>query len=335
LGIAAALGQEDVGAAVRDFEKATHLARPGNWMADSEKRPLLQAIGTLYYRTKNYKAAVASFDSYAAAGGNDKSIATLRLQSLFRTGDCELAGAALDIDVSQSLAANERPSNESLEMLARCRERLKDDLGYGRAIEMLVKHYPKKQYWQALLSRLWNRPDLSPWLRVEVGRLNLQTGTLADAADHAEFADLSIKAGYPIDAVRALEQAVAKGLVNKEPESTKHQAFLKRATQLLEQDRANSQGDARNALQSNDVNGLAAVGFNLALMGQGEQGERLMLQALETGGARRPDVLRLHLGIARVMAGRGDQARQVLAGVSGAGGVEELARYWALLSAAP
>jgi hypothetical protein len=55
-----------------------------------------------------------------------------------------------------------------------------------------------------------------------------------------------------------------------------------------------------------------------------------MTQATKMDGAKHPDDLKLHLGIAQAQAGKKPAALATLKSVKGSDGAADLARYWTL-----
>ncbi len=332
--IAVAVGQEDVTSAARYFDEAERQAESAQWMTPTEKIPLLKAIATLYARNKDYANGVIWTDRFEKAGGVDAALSDARVQMLFRNGEYARAAKLLDAQIRIAIASGVKPSNINLEMLAQSSERIKDDVGYGASLELLLEYYPKKQYWQALLTRLWNKPDLPSYLQIEVGRLNLRTDTLVDTADYIEFAEIAIKAGYPIDAVTALDKGFSSNTLGKGADASKHNVLRTKAQLLLEQDRKVVNEDALKAAAAGDANSMANIGFNLVLLGQTVKGQQLMQQALNKGVTRRPELIKLHLGIAYVLTAQKDEAKKVLSLLATApSGIGEVARYWMFLAA--
>src|SRR6476661_10408742 len=128
-----------------------------------EATALVQGVAVAYYNKKDYGEAARWTQRYFKEGGADPSMRSVLLQSYYLGNDCNavnkmLAGAGED----------RRASEEELQILANCYLKMRDTAGYVRAIELLVIHYPKKQYWTDLLSRVQTKPGFSDRLGLDV-----------------------------------------------------------------------------------------------------------------------------------------------------------------------
>jgi hypothetical protein len=328
MALAIALGQKDRKSAEAAYEKASEAAADPSWMTAADHMAAAQVMVQLSFGEKDYPATIKWSELHQARGGRDPVVSNMWANALYRSGNYKQAASLLSAAVELDTKAGKVPPNASLEVLAQCQEKLKNDAGYAQALELLVQHYPKKPYWQALLARQWNRTNLPAWGQIELARLNLRTDTLMEATDYLEFAEMSVKAGYPAEAVRVLERGLAQGALGKGPDATKHQQLRAQAQQLHEQDRLQIDEEVKKATQTGDANAMGSLGQNLVLSGQADKGIALLEQAIAKGVTRRPEQVKLNLVSARVQTGQLEEARRVQASMDANGVGAELARLW-------
>src|SRR5258708_16703223 len=128
---------------------------------------LVQGIAVAYYNKKDYGEAARWTQRYFKEGGTEPSMPSVLLQSYYLGNDCNsvnkmLAGAGED----------RRASEEELQILANCYLKMRDTSGYVHAIELLVIHYPKKQYWGDLLSAVQKKQGCPDHLGLDMYRLH-------------------------------------------------------------------------------------------------------------------------------------------------------------------
>src|SRR5207244_11130806 len=122
---------------------------------------------------------------------------TLLVQAYYLAGDFASAAKELRSEIDADEKAGRAPAEERLQLLASACLKQKDNGGYADALEKLVAHHPKKEYWADLINRVQRKPGFSPKLQLDAYRLQLATGNLTGASDYMEMAQLALQAGYP------------------------------------------------------------------------------------------------------------------------------------------
>jgi hypothetical protein len=290
-----------------------------------EAVPLVQGIAVAYYNKKEYAEAARWTQRYFKEGGTDPSMRSVLLQSYYLGNDCNA--------VSKMLAGVEegkRASEEDLQILANCYLKMRDTGGYVRAIEMLVVQYPKKQYWTDLLSRVQKKPGFSDRLGLDVYRLRMATGNLADTNDYFEATQLALQAGVPAEAKIFLDKGYETKALGQGKEADRHA----RLRALVEKSIADSQRtrakDEQEALAAKEGDDLVKIGQNYVYEGKADKGISLMEQGIKKGGLKRPDDAKLRLGEAQIYAGKRNAGVQTLRDVKGSDGTADMARLWIL-----
>jgi hypothetical protein len=286
----------------------------------------VQAIAVAYYSQKDYASAARWTQRYFKEGGNDPQMRTVLLQSYYLGNDCN--------NVNKMLAgeegSNKRNTEEELQILANCFLRQKDTGGYVNTIEKLVVHYPKKEYWTDLLSRVQKKPGFSDRLGINVYRLRMATGNLTNTNDYMEMAQLALQAGVPAEAKAIIDKGYQTGMMGKGDQAERHGRLRDLANKTHEESLKKRAQDEKEALAAKDGNALVTVGLNYVYEGNAAKGLALMEQGIKKGGLKRPEDAKLRLGEAQLHAGQKQKGVQTLREVKGNDGAADIARLWVL-----
>ena len=323
--IAAASGAGEVDTAAKSFEA---LAASGK-VAAADKARMAESIAGGYYRAKDYGKAMQWGQRYFKEGGTSGSIRTLLIQSQYLSGDYAGAARELTGEIQAAEKAGQTPAQDRLNLLLNAATQLKDQNATVFALERLVTHYPKKEYWVDLLSRMQRKPGFSDRLVLDTYRLSLATGSMTAAADYMEMGQLALQAGHEREAQQVVDKGFAANVLGQGPEAERHKRLRDLVARKIEEAKAARPVEEKEALAAKDGNGLVALGFSQAMGGDAAKGIALMQQGIGKGGLKRPEDAKLHLGIALVMAGDA-KAAATLRSVGGADGTTDLARLWSL-----
>lgn len=322
-GVAAA-GAGDADTAAKAFDFVINSGK----IPEAEQLKLMEAVAGTFYRAKEYAKAVTWGQRYLKSGGTSGQVRTLVIQAQYLGG--AYANAAKEL--TEMMAADEKagraPSEEQLQLLANCQLKLNDKAGYVAALEKLVVHYPKKDYWADLLARLQRKPGFSDRLSLDVYRLMLATGTLHEGGDFMEMAQLALQAGFPAEARKVVTEGFGKGVLGTGGEADRHKRLRDLANKQAEDDRKTLAADEKTAAAAKEGDGLVKLGYAYVTNGEFEKGISLMEQGIAKGTLRRPEDAKLHLGIAYLQAGNRAKALPHLKSVSGTDGAADLARLW-------
>jgi hypothetical protein len=223
-----------------------------------------------------------------------------------------------------------RASEEDLQILANCYLKMRDTGGYVRAIEMLVVQYPKKQYWTDLLSRVQKKPGFSDRLGLDVYRLRLATGNLADTNDYFEATQLALQAGVPSEAKIFMDKGYEAKALGQGKEADRHARLRALVEKSIADSQKNRAKDEQDALAAREGDDLVKIGQNYVYEGKADKGISLMEQGLKKGNLKRPDDAKLRLGEAQIYAGKKSAGVQTLREVKGTDGTGDMARLWIL-----
>lgn len=318
---AAMAGEPSV--AIEALESA--LASP--LMPAADRIPMLATVAGQYYMARNYTKAADACARYVKEGGSDPAMRTLQLQSLYLGGDLGRAAKEIHAEILAAERDGKIPSEQMLQMAADIANRQKDSVALIGAMEKLIAHYAKPDYWQSLVYSVATMNGLSQQLTLDVYRLKLATNTLRSSQEFVEAAQYALQAGFPVEAKKFLDAGYAAKQLGAGPEAERHTRLRDTTAKKLAEDiRSLGQDDAKAASGDAMIN----TGLNYVLHGQTEKGLALMDQALKLGGFKRPEDAKLHFGLAQILAGNKQKGVEMLRTVKGSDGTAELARLWML-----
>ncbi|GAP33679.1 hypothetical protein ABXN37_00660 [Piscinibacter sakaiensis] len=322
--LAAASGAGDADTAARSFEALS------GGMSSADKLRSIESIAGSYYRNKEYAKAQQWYARYFKEGGTSAANRTLMIQTQYLAGDFAGAARELTAEIQATEKAGGTPQEARLTLLLNAAQRLNDPNVTAYAMERLVVHYPKKEYWADLLSRLQRKPSFSDRFALDVYRLSLATGVMNKASDYMEMAQLAVQAGFPAEGRQVVDKGYAAGVLGTGPEAERHKRLRDLIAKRVDEDKAAQPAAEAEAAKAKDGNALVTVGFNQVVSGQGAKGVATMQQGIAKGGLKRPEDAKLHLGIAQMIAGDAAKAQATLRTVGGNDGAADLARLWAL-----
>lgn len=328
--IAAASGAGDVELAARSFEALKASGR----LPAAEQLRMLESLAGSFYRAKDYAKTIAWGKRYLAEGGGNAQIRTLVIQSQYLAGDYAGAAKELVVEVHADDKAGRATPEDRLTLLLNAAQRANDAQAQMVAMDRLVTHYPKKQYWSDMLARLQRKPGFSDRLVLDTYRLMLATGSMRGANDYMEMAQLAVQAGLPGEGQQVVDKGFAAGVLGTgtPAEADRHRRLKELVAKRAAEEK---QGLAARETQAASARGgdeLVNLGFSETFLGEPKKGLALMERGIAKGGLKRPNDAKLHLGIAYLAAGDSARAQAVLKTVAGQDGTADLARLWGLVA---
>jgi tetratricopeptide (TPR) repeat protein len=193
---------------------------------------------------------------------------------------------------------------------------------------MLLRHYPKPEYWRNVL-KLRSAGPHSERVGLYYLALKFDVGMLDDPADYEVLALGAIDLGLPDDAVRVLEAGLRKGTL-----AGKHEPRFRRMLAHAQAETAKSAAGVKDLAQ---LAQRASTGQLDAAIGRVYLGQRMYDQAiaalrkgLQKGELQHPDQARIDLGVAYLKNGKTQQARDTFAAVKSDSEWRDLAELWSL-----
>lgn len=326
----AASGAGDNETAMRSFEAVLNSGKASG--GDALK--IVEALTGMSARAGNHQATIKYAQRYFKDGGTSSAVRTTLIQAYFQAGDYGNAAREALADVQADQKAGRTPSEEKLQILANSYLRQKNTTGYVDTIEKLLTYYPRKSLWVDVISRLQKKPGFSDRLALDVFRLQLATENLSSTSDYMEMAQLALQAGFPGEAKKVVDAGYASGALGKGAEVERQ----KRLKDLVEKNVADNAAKLSSGALEKEANAskdgmeLVRLGYNLFTSGQQPKGLSMMEAGIKKGGMRRPDDGLLRHGIALIQSNQKAKGVQVLRGVKGQDGAQDLANLWIIFS---
>ncbi len=324
---AAAVSAHDNDTAAKSFEA---LIASGKLPAGQSGK-YLEGLVSIYMGNKDYPKAINAIQRSLKEKDDPKMRAYL-IQTYYAMGNYAQATKDLQAELKNDEKAGRTPSEDQLSLLSNLQQRSGDKGGYVNTIEKLAAYYPKKRYWEDLMNRVSGKPGFSERLAVDVYRLKLVNGLLTKPSDYLEMGQLVIQAGAPAEAIKVIDKGYKAGLLGTGSDAPRHQRLKDMADKTLADATKNAAATEASMTKEKDFDGLANLGYSLAVSGQADKGIAMMESAIKdagkVGGLKREHTAKLHLGLAYLAAGKKAQALSTLKSVGGTEGTAELARYW-------
>jgi hypothetical protein len=253
----------------------------------AEKLQMIEAVAVAFYRNKEYQKAAQWAVRFEKEGGTDPAIRQMLVQSYYLSNDC--ASVSKELQPSAQSEGGHAPSEEDLQLLANCYQRLGDKGGYANAMEKLVTYYPKKDYWADLLSRTQGKPGFSDRLDLDLYRLKLLTGNLTSPNDFLEMAQLDLEAGYPAEAKKVVDQGFNTKILGTGPDAARQQRLRDLVVKSIADAQTNAAQQESEAHAAKEGDGLVNLGFAAVTDGKFDKGLGLMEQGIAKGNLKHPD----------------------------------------------
>jgi hypothetical protein len=305
------------------------LTEPGEVNRDVKDLP------KIFYQLKDYGKAVEYGNRAVKAGLADPTTYLLVSQAYYLKGDFRSAQHFTDTTVSNEIKQGETPKEGQLQLILSSCVKLNDQSCETHALERLVTYYPKPEYWQNLVSSLFQsrQAAASDIDILNIYRLASDVDAMTSASQYLEMAQLALEQGSPGDAQHVLEAGYGKNVFTDQHDREKAQRVLALAKRRAASDQASLPKLAAEAQAA--ATGEQDVGVGIAYLGyqQFDKAADALSQGLMKGGVKDAAQARLLLGIAQLKAGRKDDAVKTFHTVSSAGADQTLVRLanlWSL-----
>ena len=300
----------------------------------TEAGQVAEQLASAYAQQRNNGRATEWLNRAIAAGNTGGSVRQLQAYLQGSSGDYNAIAKDAGAAVSGAEQGGRRPDEGDLLRLADAQQRTGNMAGYVVTLEKLLGYYPKKDYWNAYLSRLPRKAGFGERFGLDLFRLRLASGTLTKTEDFMEMAQLSLQAGLPSEARRIADQGIKAGALGVGPEAARHQRLRDLAVKQEGEVKANLANQASEAESFKEGDGLVKVGYAYVSLGEVDRGITLIQQGINKGNLKRPEDAKLRLGMAQLQNPKlKTTAVQTLRSVKGTDGAAEIARLWTILGA--
>jgi len=291
----------------------------------------LKTVSQLTFQTKQYPKTVDYVGRYLKLQPNDTDMQVLLSQAHYLQKSYKQAADTISPAIAATERAGRKPDENWLLLMMRSNYELNDAAGISTSLEKLVRHYPKPEYWDGLLTTLKQGDHPDP-LTLGIYRLMLETGTLKRAQDYVEMGQLAIDAGVPGEAQSVVEAGFANKVLEN-ADKARNERLLASAKKLVAEDRAALAQLDKEARASAGGQADVAVGQAYLSYGEYDKAIEALERGIKKGSVLRPEEAQISLGIAHMKKGQKEQAQAAFKAVKTDSEWSRLAGLWALRAA--
>lgn len=295
----------------------------------------LKSLVQLNSAVRNYSKVIEFGERWMKAGGKDVNIQVLVSQAYYLQKDYKNAASLMSTTVKAAEQASRKVDENWLQMLRSAQQNQGDTAGANATMEKLVRLYPKKDYWDFLLSSRMRQKNTD---RVTLNLLRLagQVGVLDTPEEYTELTEMLLEAGLPGEALAVME-AGYKAKVFDTADKAKADRYTRRlneARTLATKDRDALPVAERDAAKSPTGQGDVALGLAYSSFGQYQKAVEALTRGLQKGGVRDPDQAQMVLGIAQIKLGNQTEALKAFEQISADPQMQDVARLWKIAARA-
>ena len=321
--------QKKFGEAAQVFERMLNSGFvPAEQVDDRTK-----TVAQLYFQVKDYKKSAEWAKKWLDKHPGDEAISVLLGQSYYVMNDYKNAAQTMSAVSTAAERGGRAPQENWLQIVLSSQFKLDNKDGIADALKKLVRYYPKSEYWENLLD-IYRRKDSSDRITLGYYRLMNDVGTLKQADDYVEMAQLAIDAGVPGEAQSIVEKGVQGGTLKSDDKTTqgRYDRLLASAKKSATADKASLAQLSKEADKA--TSGQAYVGLGQAYLSYGMYDEAIdaLKKGIAKGGATDADEAQISLGIAYLRKGQKDLARQAFKAVKAESKWHDLAELWEVRS---
>ena len=298
----------------------------------AEQGQMAEQVAFAYSQQKNMGKAAEWANKAKAAGNNSASLNQLIAFMQSNSGDYNQIFKDSQAQVNAAESAGRRPGEDDLLRLADAAKRLNNNGAYSHALERLVLYYPKKDYWNAHLASLQRKPGFADRLGLDVMRLRLANGLITKTDDFMEMAQLSLQAGFPLEAKAIVDKGYAAGALGVGDQAERHKRLKDLVIKQQGESAAGIADAAKEAAAHKEGNDLVKVGTVYASMGQSDKAVELIEKGIAKGNLKRPDDAKLRLALVLAQSPKTRaKGLQMLRSVGGNDGTSDVAKLYAVV----
>ncbi len=268
----------------------------------AEQAKTIKYMLNIAYQQKNYAQAAEIGNKMIRGGDADADTFGIVGHSFYQQGKYADAARLLDDYVDGEERKGHAPRESTLNVLRGSHDRMGNKNREIDALEKLVVHYPKPEYWDVLLYTLRRDPKLTERQTLQIYRLMQATNTLKQPSDFTEMADLAVNSGVPGEAQRTLEQGLAANVFVQDTDKARASRLLASAKKSVATDQAGLaklEADAKTAKTGDLAFAAGAAYFGTANYPKAIESLNL---ALTKGGVKNPPEVQMMLGISQLRA---------------------------------
>lgn len=285
--------------------------------------------GVTAYQTKQYGEAARWLQTAYDGGYRDQQgmIQALLTDSYKRSNNPQAALATVQKELEAAKAGGTRPNEASIRTALQSAYDAKQLAPATEYAAMLVQYYPNAKSWNAGISVVRQLAALQKKENLDLMRLMFLTGAMDDKRDYFEYIEDVDPRAYPGEAVKIMNDGIAKGKVT----AADFGGEKANAEARVASDKASLAGQERDAMKpSASGTVLVSTGDLFLSYDQPAKAETFYAKALGKPGVD-ANAVALHLGIAQALQGKYADAQANFAKVSGTRA--PVAKMWAAYAA--
>lgn len=289
----------------------------------------VKSLVQLNSAVRNYPKVIEFGERWMKAGGKDVNIQVLVSQAYYLQKNYKNAASLMSATIKAAEQGGGKVEENWLQMLRSAQQNQGDVDGANATMEKLVRLYPKKDYWDFLLSSRMRQKN-SDRVTLNLLRLAGQVGVLDTPEEYTELTEMLLEAGLPGEALAVME-AGYKAKVFDTPDKTKADRYTRRlneARSLATKDQDALPVAERDAAKSPTGQGDVALGLAYSSFGQYQKAVEALTRGLKKGGVRDPDQAQMVLGIAQIKLGNETDALKAFEQVKADPQMQDVARLW-------
>ncbi len=270
------------------------------------------------YNARNYKAVIADEAALRKVGALDANAMQIIAQSYYLSHDAS--------GCMRYIKSNfKSPGDATLELLMRCAYDAGDDETQRSALETLVAHSGKPEYWKNLLRLSERAKGLSDHNTLDVNRLRLMTGNITTKDEYILLAQLALQLGFAAEAQTVLQ----KGFDAKVLSDDRSKKLLDLAKSQAAQAAANEAKALADAKAQPQGDALVKVGE--AMIGEGKAKDAIgVIQQGQKKPLKDQANAQIRLGQAYLAAGQKADAVKAFSAVKSPEKDAMIAHLWSL-----
>ena len=300
----------------------------------AEQNTILKALASVAYQQKNYAKSVDMSQRLIKNGGADADTYTLIAQSYYLQEKYKDAAKFLGDYVAGQENRGQQPKEQSLQLISDSYLKMGDNAQATATLEKLVRYYPKPSYWNNLLYTMMRADGITDRHTLHIYRLMQDTGTLKQASDYTEMAQIAMDQGTPGEAVTVLEAGVAAKVFEDKATQDRNQRLLDAAKKAASTDRASLAKFETEAKASKTGEADIALGRGYLSYGMNDKAAEALARGISKGGVKSMEDAQILLGVAQLRIKNNAEALKTFGGVKSADDkYERIAKLWALHAA--
>lgn len=294
----------------------------------------IKTIAQLYVGARSWPKAVEYGNRWIKAYPNDPEAYVQVAQAQHQMKEYKSAARTMQAGIEVARKQGQTPKENWLNLKLDCQHKTNDLEGMAVTREQLVRYYPNRDNWKAVLSTVYqsqlsSESGSDDRATLNLYRLMLELDILDKPSDYVEMAQMAIETGAPSEAVKVME----KGFANQKLEGKdkdRHLRLLNNAKAQAQTAQSSLAALEEAARTSTTGDADVKLGRAYLAMGQSDKAIAAIQRGLKKGGVKGTDEAQMMLGRAHLKLKQKDQARKAFQQVPDDSKLAQVAQLWGL-----